>query len=98
MKNLVVMEFSTRALNLGTGREIFRDIYREKSNVYAIRISNADALELYTPKFEQAVGSLDRLPNSADTWTLRINSRSYILTCRSTSHNTASERNISFSY
>ncbi len=77
-----VMTFVARALNLGTGEEIFNEGFRSSLETYEIKKSLGQSLELYSPDTQKVVGTIDTLSGTDNQIVLKIQNFSNTLNCR----------------
>jgi hypothetical protein len=85
MKNADVIEYSTHAFNLGTGKEIFNELYQESLKTFVLKLSQNQTLELVESETQKVVGSLVPVGGNSKKMTLNIDGYSDALTCRQTS-------------
>ncbi len=84
MKKADIAEYSTHAINLGTGQEIFNDVYQESLKTFVLKLSQNQTLELYEPETQKIVGSVEPVASTSNKMTLKLDGYTDILTCRQT--------------
>jgi hypothetical protein len=84
MKSADVIEYSTRAFNLGTGQEIFNELYQESLKTFVLKLSQNQKLELYEPETQKIVGSVEPVASTSTKMTLKLDGYTDTLTCRQT--------------
>jgi hypothetical protein len=82
MKKADVMEFTTRAMNLGTGQEIFGEIYRESLQTFELKLNANQVLELFSVETQKVVGAIQSVSGTSNQMILKWNKYSTTLTCR----------------
>lgn len=82
MKKAEISEFSTHAYNLGTGQEIFDEIYLESQEAYALKLKANQVLELVSLKTQKVSGTIE--PAARDVEQIKLTQDNYTetLKCR----------------
>ena len=80
-----VMEYSARALDLGTGEQIFNEGFLSSQETYELKKSSSQKIDLYSIKTQTVVGTIELSGNDFASITLKIGSHVDTLTCRTQS-------------
>ena len=80
-----VMEYAARALDLGTGEQIFNEGFLSTQETYELKKSSSEKIDLYSIKTQTVVGTIELSNNDFASITLKIGSQFETLTCRTKS-------------
>jgi len=80
-----VMEYAARALDLGTGEQIFNEGFLSSQETYELKKSSSQKIDLYSIKTQTVVGTIELSGNDFASITLKIGSHVDTLTCRTQS-------------
>lgn len=82
LKNADVIEYLTRAFNIGTGQEIFDDLYQESKKTFDVKLSPNQILELVALDTQKVVASIVPVVGNTEKITLKRDDYSKTLSCR----------------
>lgn len=77
-----VMEYAARALDLGTGEQIFNEGFLSSQETYELKKSSSQKIDLYSIKTQTVVGTIELSDNDFASITLKIGGHVDTLTCR----------------
>ena len=80
-----VMEYAARALDLGTGEQIFNEGFLSSQETYELKKSSSQKIDLYSIKTQTVVGTIELSDNNFLSITLKIGGHVDTLTCRTLS-------------
>jgi len=80
-----VMEYSARALHLGTGEQIFNEGFLSSQETYDLKKSSSQKIDLYSTKTQKFVGTIELAGDDSARMTLKIGGHVDTLNCRNLS-------------